>query len=114
VVVKECPGFLVNRLLMPYLNEATICLQEGAATAQEIDDALTAYGWPMGPFTLMDFLGLDVCYDVGEYLYSQYGERMQGAVMFAKLYQAGRMREVGALTATATTPMSRCRRWWLN
>jgi 3-hydroxyacyl-CoA dehydrogenase len=97
VVVKECPGFLVNRLLMPYLNEATICLQEGAATAQEIDDAMTAYGWPMGPFTLMDFLGLDVCYDVGEYLYSQYGERMQGAVMFEKLYQAGRYGEkVGA------------------
>jgi 3-hydroxyacyl-CoA dehydrogenase len=93
VVVKECPGFLVNRLLMPYLNEATICLQEGAATAQEIDDAMTAYGWPMGPFTLMDFLGLDVCYDVGEYLYSQYGERMQGAVMFEKLYQAGRYGE---------------------
>jgi 3-hydroxyacyl-CoA dehydrogenase/enoyl-CoA hydratase/3-hydroxybutyryl-CoA epimerase len=83
--------------LMPYLNEATICLQEGAATAQEIDDAMTAYGWPMGPFTLMDFLGLDVCYDVGEYLYSQYGERMKGAVMFEKLYQAGRYGEkVGA------------------
>lgn len=97
VVVKECPGFLVNRLLMPYLNEATICLQEGAATAQEIDDAMTAYGWPMGPFTLMDFLGLDVCYDVGEYLYSQYGERMKGATMFEKLYKAGRYGEkVGA------------------
>ncbi len=93
VVVKECPGFLVNRLLMPYLNEATICLQEGAATAQEIDDAMTAYGWPMGPFTLMDFLGLDVCYDVGAYLYSQYGERMKGAVMFEKLYKAGRYGE---------------------
>jgi 3-hydroxyacyl-CoA dehydrogenase len=97
VVVKECPGFLVNRLLMPYLNEATICLQEGAATAQEIDDAMTAYGWPMGPFTLMDFLGLDVCYDVGQYLYAQYGERMKGAVMFEKLYEVGRFGEkVGA------------------
>jgi 3-hydroxyacyl-CoA dehydrogenase/enoyl-CoA hydratase/3-hydroxybutyryl-CoA epimerase len=93
VVVKECPGFLVNRLLMPYLNEATLCLQEGAATAQEIDEAMTAYGWPMGPFTLMDFLGLDVCYDVGQYLYSQYGERMKGAVMFEKLYKAGRYGE---------------------
>ena len=93
VVVKECPGFLVNRLLMPYLNEATLCLQEGAATAQEIDDAMTAYGWPMGPFTLMDFLGLDVCYDVGQYLYSQYGERMKGAVMFEMLFKAGRYGE---------------------
>jgi 3-hydroxyacyl-CoA dehydrogenase/enoyl-CoA hydratase/3-hydroxybutyryl-CoA epimerase len=97
VVVKKCPGFLVNRLLMPYLNEATLCLQEGAASAQEIDDAMTAYGWPMGPFTLMDFLGLDVCYEVGKYLHAQYGERMQAATMFEKLYQAGRYGEkVGA------------------
>src|SRR3972149_7010282 len=59
-VVKECPGFLVNRLLTPYLNEAVLCLQEGAATAQQIDAAMVDYGWPMGPFTLMDFLGLDV------------------------------------------------------
>ncbi len=93
VVVKECPGFLVNRLLMPYLNEATLALQEGAATAQEIDEAMVAYGWPMGPFTLMDFLGLDVCYDVGQYLYSQYGERMKGAIMFEKLFKAGRYGE---------------------
>ncbi len=93
VVVKECPGFLVNRLLMPYLNEATLCLQEGAATAQEIDEAMVDYGWPMGPFTLMDFLGLDVCYDVGEYLHSQYGERMKGAILFEMLFKAGRYGE---------------------
>jgi 3-hydroxyacyl-CoA dehydrogenase len=93
VVVKECPGFLVNRLLMPYLNEATLCLQEGAATAQEIDAAMVDFGWPMGPFTLMDFLGLDVCYHVGQYLSGQYGERMQGAELFARLVQAGRLGE---------------------
>ena len=93
VVVKECPGFLVNRLLMPYLNEATLCLQEGAATAQDIDGAMRDYGWPMGPFTLMDFLGLDVCADVGAYLHSQYGERMKGAEMFARLVKLGRLGE---------------------
>jgi 3-hydroxyacyl-CoA dehydrogenase/enoyl-CoA hydratase/3-hydroxybutyryl-CoA epimerase len=93
VVVKECPGFLVNRLLMPYLNEATLCLQEGAANAQDIDAAMVDFGWPMGPFTLMDFLGLDVCYHVGEYLYSQYGERMKGAELFERLFQAGRLGE---------------------
>src|SRR5512136_3008686 len=93
VVVKECPGFLVNRLLMPYLNEATLCLQEGAATAQDIDAAMRDYGWPMGPFTLMDFLGLDVCADVGAYLSSQYGERMQGAEMFERLVKVGRLGE---------------------
>jgi 3-hydroxyacyl-CoA dehydrogenase len=93
VVVKECPGFLINRLLMPYLNEATLCLQEGAASALDIDSAMRDYGWPMGPFTLMDFLGLDVCADVGQYLYSQYGERMKGAEMFERLVTAGRLGE---------------------
>ena len=93
VVVKECPGFLVNRLLMPYLNEATLCLQEGAATALEIDAGMRDYGWPMGPFTLMDFLGLDVCADVGAYLNSQYGDRMKGAEMFERLVKLGRLGE---------------------
>ncbi len=93
VVVKECPGFLVNRLLMPYLNEATLCLQEGAASALDIDSAMRDYGWPMGPFTLMDFLGLDVCADVGQYLSSQYGERMKGAEMFERLVKLGRLGE---------------------
>ncbi len=90
VVVKECPGFLVNRLLMPYLNEAVLCLQEGAATAAEMDKAMTEFGWPMGPFTLMDMIGIDVCYDVGKYLYSNYGDRMTPAILFEKLYQSGR------------------------
>jgi 3-hydroxyacyl-CoA dehydrogenase/enoyl-CoA hydratase/3-hydroxybutyryl-CoA epimerase len=93
VVVKECPGFLVNRLLLPYLNEATLCLQEGAASAQDIDSAMRDYGWPMGPFTLMDFLGLDISADVGQYLALQYGERMKGAEMFERLVKLGRLGE---------------------
>lgn len=93
VVVQECPGFLVNRLLMPYLNEATYCLQEGAATATEIDEALVGFGMPMGPFTLMDMLGIDVCQYVGDYLYSEYGPRMAPAPFFYKLVEAGRLGE---------------------
>jgi 3-hydroxyacyl-CoA dehydrogenase len=93
VVVQECPGFLVNRLLMPYLNEATKVLEEGAATATEIDQAMVAWGMPMGPFTLMDMLGIDVCGHVGEYLYSEYGERMSPAPLFMKLLDAGRLGE---------------------
>jgi len=93
VVVQECPGFLVNRLLMPYLNEATKALGEGAATATEMDAAVVAWGMPMGPFTLMDMLGLDVCTHVGAYLYSEYGERMSPAPLFAKLVEAGRLGE---------------------
>jgi len=93
VVVQECPGFLVNRLLMPYLSEATKALEEGAATATEIDQAVVKWGMPMGPFTLMDMLGIDVCGHVGEYLYSEYGERMSPAPLFLKLVEAGRMGE---------------------
>ncbi|MBM4458293.1 MAG: 3-hydroxyacyl-CoA dehydrogenase [Chloroflexi bacterium] len=93
VVVQECPGFLVNRLLMPYLNEATYCLQEGAATASDIDAAVVAFGMPMGPFTLMDMLGIDVCRHVGDYLYEEYGPRMAPASLFYKLVDAGRLGE---------------------
>lgn len=93
VVVKECPGFLVNRLLMPYLNEAVMSLQEGAATAAEIDGVLTDFGWPMGPFTLMDMIGIDVCAEVGEYLHSQYGDRGAPAILWEKLVEAGRFGE---------------------
>lgn len=93
VVVQECPGFLVNRLLMPYLNEAAKALGEGAASASEIDQAVVAWGMPMGPFTLMDMLGLDVCADVGTYLHSEYGERMAPAPLFRMLLEAGRLGE---------------------
>jgi len=93
VVVQECPGFLVNRLLMPYLNEATKALEEGAATATEIDQAIVEWGMPMGPFTLMDMLGIDVCGHVGEYLYSEYGERMSPAPLFLTLIESGRLGE---------------------
>jgi 3-hydroxyacyl-CoA dehydrogenase len=91
VVVQECPGFLVNRLLMPYLNEATYCLQEGAAAAAEIDKAVAEFGMPMGPFALMDMIGIDVCQHIEEYLYSEYGPRMEPAQLFAMLTAAGRL-----------------------
>ena len=83
--VNECAGFLVNRILMPYLNEAAFCLQEGAATAREIDDALVAFGFPMGPFTLVDNLGFDVCREVVQILLDAYGPRMTPAPLWEKL-----------------------------
>jgi 3-hydroxyacyl-CoA dehydrogenase len=93
VVVQECPGFLVNRLLMPYMNEAVKALEEGEAPAAEIDQHMQTWGMPMGPFFLMDMLGLDVCADVGQYLESEYGERMRGAALFPRLVAAGRLGE---------------------
>jgi len=91
VVVQECPGFLVNRLLMPYLNEATLALQEGAATAQEIDEAMVGFGWPMGPFTLMDMLGIDVIYHTAEYMGEEYGGDIPP--LFKMMFDAGRLGE---------------------
>jgi 3-hydroxyacyl-CoA dehydrogenase len=93
VVVQECPGFLVNRLLVPYLNEAVLALEEGEAAANDIDQQMQNWGMPMGPFILMDMLGLDVCADVGSYLEAEYGGRMKGAALFSMLVKAGRLGE---------------------
>lgn len=93
VVVKECAGYLVNRILMPFLNESVYALQEGAASASDIDKTVANSGMPMGPFTLADFLGLDVCWEVAETLYAEYGERMKPAVLLHKLVEAGRLGE---------------------
>lgn len=92
VVVKECPGFLVNRILVPYLFEAILSLQEGAATASEIDAAMTEFGWPMGPFTLMDMIGIGVCYHTAVYMASKKGG-LAVPPLLEKLYQAGRLGE---------------------
>ncbi|HUS16872.1 MAG TPA: 3-hydroxyacyl-CoA dehydrogenase [Chloroflexia bacterium] len=91
VVVKECPGFLVNRLLSPYINEAIFALEQGAATTEEIDAAIVGAGMPMGPFTLADMIGLDVCYHAGETMAAAYGDRMEASHLIAKLVAAGRL-----------------------
>ena len=88
--VNECPGFLVNRILMPYLNEAAFCMEEGTATPKQIDEAMTAFGFPMGPFTLVDNLGFDVCREVVQILMDAYGDRMQPARLWERLYAKGR------------------------
>ncbi len=87
VRVSECAGFLVNRLLMPYLNEAAYCLQEGAATREQIDQAARDFGLPMGPFTLVDQLGIDVCFDATKVLLDSYGNRMKPAEIWIELYE---------------------------
>jgi 3-hydroxyacyl-CoA dehydrogenase len=77
VVVEECPGFLVNRLLFPYMNEALYVLQEGALSPQQIDEAVVKAGMPMGPLALFDMTGIDVCAHVNNFLYEQYGPRFE-------------------------------------
>jgi len=70
--VKSSPGFLVNRILMPYLMESMFLLQEGFA-AEQIDKAATEFGMPMGPIELADTVGLDVCLSVANNLTQYYG-----------------------------------------
>ena len=86
VRVNECPGFLVNRILMPYLNEAAFCAQEGAAAPRQVDEAMAEFGFPMGPFTLVDNLGFDVCREVVNVLLDAYGSRMQPAAIWERLH----------------------------
>ena len=89
IVVKDCAGFLVNRLLMPYLNEAVFCLQEGAGTAKEIDEQMVAFGLPVGPFTLLDTLGTDISFHVARILYESYGPRMTPAPLLEAMAREG-------------------------
>lgn len=90
VRVQECAGFLVNRLLMPYLNEAALALQDGAGEAKEIDAAMVKFGMPMGPFTLLDMIGIDVAQKVAHILYDAYGPRMEPAALLSALVEAKR------------------------
>jgi 3-hydroxyacyl-CoA dehydrogenase/enoyl-CoA hydratase/3-hydroxybutyryl-CoA epimerase len=71
--VKSSPGFLVNRILMPYLLEAMLMLDEGIP-ADVIDKAMTDFGMPMGPVTLADTVGLDVCLSVAKHLQQYFPE----------------------------------------
>jgi 3-hydroxyacyl-CoA dehydrogenase/enoyl-CoA hydratase/3-hydroxybutyryl-CoA epimerase len=77
-VVKDCPGFLVNRILLPYMNEAAWILQEGGEV-QDIDQCIYDFGMPMGPFRLTDEVGIDVGFKVAKILAAGYGERMKVA-----------------------------------
>ena len=90
IVVRECAGFLVNRLLMSYLNEAILCLQEGAASCKDIEQDMITFGMPVGPFALLDTVGLDVSYDVAKILFEHYGPRMAPAALLAELVKAER------------------------
>jgi 3-hydroxyacyl-CoA dehydrogenase/enoyl-CoA hydratase/3-hydroxybutyryl-CoA epimerase len=75
IVVRDVPGFLINRILIPYLNEAVFLLMEGYSV-EEIDRAALTFGMPMGPIRLLDEVGLDVAAHVSKIMVDGYGERM--------------------------------------
>jgi 3-hydroxybutyryl-CoA dehydrogenase len=75
VEVFDYPGFISNRVLMPMINEAIFALMEGVASAQDIDTVMKlGMNHPMGPLTLADFIGLDVCLAIMEVLYNGYND----------------------------------------
>ncbi len=78
VVVKDAPGFVVNRILGPYLNEAAFLLLDGVEV-EEMDGLMEKFGMPMGPCALLDEVGLDVAQKVAKILYGAFGERMKPA-----------------------------------
>ncbi len=90
VVVKDSPGFVVNRVLMPYLREAMYLLEEGYRVT-DIDAAMKRFGMPMGPFEVVDEVGLDVANKVAGVLAKAFPERMQPAAALEKLIAAGRL-----------------------
>lgn len=91
VEVEEAPGFVVNRILIPMINEASFILQEGIASVEDIDTAMK-YGanHPMGPLALGDLIGLDVCLAIMDVLYNETGDtKYRSSSILRKYVRAG-------------------------
>jgi len=96
IVVRDSPGFLVNRILWAYLNEALQLLHEGA-TIEQIDDAARAFGMPVGPIELCDIIGIDTVYYAGRTMYAAFPDRTLASPIPPALVKAGRLgRKTGA------------------
>jgi 3-hydroxyacyl-CoA dehydrogenase/enoyl-CoA hydratase/3-hydroxybutyryl-CoA epimerase len=89
IVVKDGPGFLVNRLLVPYMVESISLLEEGHSL-QNIDRVMKQFGMPMGPIELFDEVGLDVAYKVAKILQQSMADRMAESDILKKLVEDGR------------------------
>jgi 3-hydroxybutyryl-CoA dehydrogenase len=75
VTAKDIPGFIVNRLLIPFLNEACFALQESLGSIEDIDSGCKmGLNHPMGPFELADLIGLDTCLAISEVLHAELGD----------------------------------------
>ncbi len=90
IVVNDAPGFFVNRILAPYINEAGLILDEGVAI-DAIDRALLDFGFPVGPITLLDEVGLDIAGKSGAIMAKALGSRLQPAASLGQVLASGRL-----------------------
>lgn len=124
IVVNDGPGFVVNRVLLPYMNEALLLLEEGA-TIKQVDRAAIAFGMPMGPIALYDTVGLDVAVHAGGVLQAAFPERVFPSTILPAMFEArrlgkkvgrgffdygGKKRDRGEDSAEAAKIIASCRR----
>jgi 3-hydroxybutyryl-CoA dehydrogenase len=93
ILCRDNSGFIVNRLLVPYLLDAIRALEEGVGTVEDIDEGMRlGCGYPMGPFTLLDFVGLDTTYAIANIMFEEYREkRFAPPPLLKQMVQAGRL-----------------------
>jgi 3-hydroxyacyl-CoA dehydrogenase / enoyl-CoA hydratase / 3-hydroxybutyryl-CoA epimerase len=89
IVVNDSPGFFVNRILAPYISEAGRLLDEGGSI-ETIDRALVDFGFPVGPITLVDEVGLDIAGKVGQIMFDEFGSRLSQPESLRSVIDAGR------------------------
>jgi len=90
IVVNDSPGFYVNRILAPYMNEAGRMLDEGVPV-EAIDQAMLAWGFPVGPITLLDEVGLDIAGKSGAIFGAAFGERLRPSESMGRVIASGRL-----------------------
>lgn len=93
ILVTEAPGFVVNRMLVPMINEAVSVLAEGLAKAEDIDQAMKlGANHPMGPLALADLVGLDICLSIMDVLYEEFREpKYRACTLLRKMVRAGKL-----------------------
>lgn len=93
IIVQNSPGYVVNRLLLPQINEAILLLEEGVASKEDIDSAIKlGLNHPMGPFQLADFIGLDICLSILNVLYLEFGDpKYKPAQLLSDMVNEGKL-----------------------